>query len=362
MNTLHRLSRVRAVMKGKKIDAFLLTSPYNRRYLSHFSAKDPDITESSGSLLILPHEAILLTDGRYEVQARQETAGWRISIYKKGLSSALKEILKGQDIKRIACEPAYMTLKNQTLIKKALKGVELVPLDHKIEGMRTIKEEAELECIIKAISIAESVFEMAHDRLRPGVTEKEVAWWIVEALSLISEGPSFPPIVASGPNAALPHAVPTERAIQEGEPIIIDMGASFDGYCSDMTRTLFLGEPDYRVKKIYAVVRKAQLAAISSIREGMTCRDADAAAREIIQDEGYGDYFVHSLGHGVGLAVHEAPFLSSRSRKSLRAGMVTTVEPGIYIPEVGGVRLEQMVLIHKHKAVLLSQDRWFYDF
>lgn len=357
-----RLRRLRTVMKARGVDAFLVTSPYNRRYLSDFSAEDVGITESSGSLLILPHEAILLTDGRYELQAKTDAPGWHVVIYKKGLPSALKDILAGLSIKKMAYEPAYLSIKKYSQTQKALGSVELAPLEDSLEGMRAIKGKEELEVIAKAIACAESVFEMIYQRLRPGITEKEVAWWLIEGLSAISDGPSFPPIVASGPNSALPHAVPTEKVIQEGEPVIIDMGAKVDGYCSDMTRTVFLGEPNKKIKEIYSTVRKAQLAAISSIKEGMTSRDADAAARDVIRDAGFGDYFSHSLGHGIGLAVHEAPVLSYRSRKTLKSRMVTTVEPGIYIPEVGGVRLEQMVLIQKNRSVLLSQDKWFYDF
>jgi Xaa-Pro aminopeptidase len=168
--------------------------------------------------------------------------------------------------------------------------------------------------------------------------------------------------VASGPNAALPHAVPTDRPIQEGEPILIDMGARLGGYCSDMTRTIFLGEPRSSFKEVYAIVRKAQIAAQEALKAGLTGKQVDQVARDVIKDAGYGPRFVHSLGHGVGLAVHEAPTLSQQSRKMLRPGMVVTVEPGIYLPDQGGVRLENMALVEADGATILSKNDWFYEF
>ena len=177
------------------------------------------------------------------------------------------------------------------------------------------------------------------------------------------EGPSFPPIVASGPNAALPHAVPTDRVIQRGETVIIDMGARVEGYCSDMTRTIIPGgDPPEDVRRVYAAVKEAQAAAQKAIREGMTGREADKVARRVIDQAGFGKYFIHSLGHGVGLAVHEQPSLSPRARKKLRAGMVVTVEPGIYIKGLCGVRLENMGLVRPDGLELLSSGRWYYDF
>jgi len=227
--------------------------------------------------------------------------------------------------------------------------------------MRSVKDAAELEAINRAIRAAEDVFGQVHSEIRPGMTEKEIAWRILAGLFAVSEGPSFPPIVASGPNAALPHAVPTDRAVREGEPIIIDMGARVDGYCSDMTRTVFLGAPDPAMREIYRLVRTAQRAAEDALRAGITGREADRTAREIITTGGHGDRFIHALGHGVGLAVHESPRLSPRERRVLRPGMVVTVEPGIYLPGVGGVRLEDMVLIQEGGARVLSRNDWYYD-
>lgn len=357
-----RLRRVRAALAGRGLDGVLVTGPENRRYLSGFRAEDHDFDESSGALLILRREAMLLTDGRYEAQARQEAPGWPIVVYRQGLAPALKELISQARGRRLAFEPRYLAYEAYGRLKKALPDVELLSLEGRIEAMRAEKSPDEVVAIRKAIAVAEAIFDEVWQSLRPGVNEKEVAWRILEGLHKQGYGSSFPPIVASGPNAALPHAVPTNRRIREGEPVIIDMGAKVDGYCSDMTRTAFLGAPADPFRKVYSVVRKAQRAAQESLYAGVTGRRVDAVARRIIEKAGYGPFFAHSLGHGVGLAIHEAPSLSIRARRSLRPGMVVTVEPGIYLPGQGGVRLENMVLVEVDGATVLSQDRWYYEF
>jgi Xaa-Pro aminopeptidase len=357
-----RVKRARAVLRGRGLDAWLITSPHNRRYLSGFAADDADMSESAGALLILPREAILLTDGRYTAQADMETSGWRIVEYKKGLAGALKGLASGSDMHRVGYEPGFLTCERFDAIRKALEETEFLSLAGRIEVMRACKTAPELDAIQRAVSVAETVFEEVSEGVRPGMTERQVAWRIVEGLWNRAEGPSFPPIVASGPNSALPHAVPTDRVVREGEPIIIDMGARLAGYCSDMTRTVFLGEPGPVFKEIYGAVRRAQLAAQERLRAGLTGREVDSVARSAIAEAGYGPRFVHSLGHGVGLAVHEAPSLSPRSLRKLRSGMVVTVEPGIYLPGKGGVRLENMAVIEDRGTTVLNQDRWFYDF
>lgn len=357
-----RVRRIRAVLRGRGLDAWLVTSPHNRRYLSGFTADDADMSESAGALLILAHEAILLTDGRYTTQADMETLGWRIIEYKKGLARALKGLAGECTMRRVGYEPGFLTCRRFDAIKKALDETEFLSLAGRIEGMRACKTASELGVMRRAVSAAETVFDEVWEAIRPGMTERQVAWRIIEGLWNHAGGPSFPPIVASGPNSALPHAVPTDRVVREGEPIIIDMGARLAGYCSDMTRTVFLGEPRPVFKGLYRAVRSAQLAAQARLRAGLTGREIDSVARAVIAEAGYGPQFVHSLGHGVGLAVHEAPSLSPRYLKKLQSGMVVTVEPGIYLPGEGGVRLENMAVIEDHGITVLNQDRWFYDF
>jgi Xaa-Pro aminopeptidase len=278
------------------------------------------------------------------------------------MARSLKNLMLGCDAHNLAYEPDYLSCQRLDSIKKALPEIKLVPLGGRIETMRSIKSSSEIESLKKAILAAEKVLGGILKDIVPGMTEREIAWRILEGLWQYAEGPSFSPIVASGPNAALPHAVPTDRPIAEGEPILIDMGAKLGGYCSDMTRTVFLGEPKSPFGEIYAIVRNAQIAAQKAIRAGLTGRQVDRVARDVIMDAGYGPKFVHSLGHGVGLAVHEAPILSQRSRKKLRPGMVVTVEPGIYLPDQGGVRLENMVLVEADGVTILSKNDWFHEF
>ncbi len=314
--------------------------------------------ESAGAVLVLHNESILLTDGRYKLQAAQEAVGFRVFLYKKSMPDALKSLSYMGHLNTLGYEPKYMTCERFEAIRTALPDAELVPLSGRIEALRAIKSKDEIEAIENAVRVAEGVLSQAVSELRPGITEKALAWRILEGLYRESEGPSFPPIVASGPNSALPHAVPTERQIQEGEPIVIDMGARVRGYCSDMTRTVFLGKPADRVKEIYRIVRAAQETAQQAVAPGKSGREIDAVARGIIARAGYGQYFVHGLGHGVGLQVHEAPVLSPRSRRHLRAGMIATVEPGIYVPDLGGVRLENMVLVQESGNRVLNKLDW----
>jgi Xaa-Pro aminopeptidase len=240
--------------------------------------------------------------------------------------------------------------------------VKLHPLPGIIEDMREIKDRAELRTLGVAARMMSDILEALVAELRPGLTEKQVAWRIEDlAREAGAEGLSFPPIVASGLNGALPHAVPTDRRLRPGEPVVLDVGVRVDGYCSDMTRTVFLGEPKPRFRKIYRVVRQAQLAALKEIRAGVESTHPDAVARKVIQEAGFGEYFGHALGHGVGLATHERPRLSPLKPATLKPGMVVTVEPGIYLPGKGGVRLEEMVVVGEGGARVLTKDLCLYD-
>ncbi len=355
-----RIRALRAWLSAKGLDGILITSPYNRFYLSGFAAEDMGIEESAGALLLLRHQQILLTDGRYREQAKDEAEGWEIFIY-KGLAQGMKESLKGLTIKTLAYEPTFISCHSIESLKRALPGVKWVDSQGFLERKRALKGNDEISSMKGAIQVAEKVLMEASETMSPGMTEREIAAWIVHQLSIHSQGPSFPPIVASGPNAALPHAVPTGRKIRKGEPVIIDMGARYEGYCSDMTRTFFIGRPDPQMEEIYSVVRRAQKAAIAGCLPGRSGREVDRIARGIIEEAGYGRFFVHGTGHGVGLAVHEAPALSSRWRKRLRPGMVVTVEPGIYLPGKGGVRLEAMVLITEEDPVELTSQRGYLE-
>jgi Xaa-Pro aminopeptidase len=242
------------------------------------------------------------------------------------------------------------------------KNVELVPLTDLVEKMRLRKQSEEIEKIQKSVLLNEEVFQEVFKRLKPGMTEVEVALQIETTMRLKgAERPSFDTIVAGGPNGALPHAVPSNRPLKKGEPVVIDMGLILDGYCSDMTRTVVLGPPDSKTKKLFRLVRKAQKAGMAAIKAGVVAKDVDRAARQVIEKAGYGDKFGHGLGHGVGIAVHEPPSLNKRSRKKLKEGMVVTVEPGVYLPGWGGIRLENMVEVRADGCRNFNRDTTFLD-
>ncbi|OCC16480.1 Aminopeptidase [Dissulfuribacter thermophilus] len=362
MDYSRRRKTLSLALSKKKLGGFLATSPESRRYLSGFTAEDLGCKESSGILLVLRDEAYLFTDGRYDLQAKEETSGINIVVCKNGLHKAIAKILKHVNVKRIGFEASSINVRLFTKIKVTCKNIEFIEYDDLILTYRLQKEPEEIELIRRSVEVGELCFKKALSRLGPGMTEREASVIILENIYKYSEGPSFPPIVASGPNAALPHAIPQDRIIKENEPVIIDMGVKIEGYASDMTRTIFFGEPTDKFKEIYACVKEAKETAQKAIRAGMTGRDADHIARAKIKEHGFGNYFVHGLGHGVGLSVHEPPNLSPRYRRRLHTNSVVTVEPGIYIPGEGGVRLEDMVVIKEDGVELLGSGRWIYDF
>jgi Xaa-Pro aminopeptidase len=365
MTTEQLLARIRADLRRRRLDALLVTQPENRRYLSGYTAQDASIAESSGVLLIpAAGDPFLFTDSRYHLQALAEAAGFQVMLYPRGLLALLEKLLPRLAIRRLAFESHYILHTAALALMKtaATIEVEAVPVTALVERLRVEKSDEELAAIRRAVRLNEEVFREVFATLRPGRREREVALQIETLMRQKgAERPSFDTMVASGPNGALPHAIPSERELREGEPVVIDMGLVLAGYCSDMTRTVVLGEPDAKTAALFRLVRRAQLAAIERVRAGVVAREVDRAARQVIAAAGYGDYFGHGLGHGVGLAVHEAPGLNRRNRKQLRAGMVVTVEPGIYLPDWGGIRLENMVAVTASGHELLNTDTTFLD-
>ncbi len=359
------LDTIRARLQQRHLDALLVTQPENRRYLSGYTAHDSSIAESAGVLLIPAKGApLLLTDSRFALQAEREATGFTMRLYQRGLLALLKNLLPGLAIRRLGFEPHWMLYSTATALLKMTStlNIEAAPVGGLIETLRRCKSAREIEHIQAAVLLNEQVFQAVFATLRPGQTERQVADRIEQTMRQMgSEGPAFETIVGAGPNGALPHAVPSDRPLRRGEPIVIDMGLRLNGYCSDMTRTVVLGKPDDKSKEIIRIVRQAQQAATKVIRGGCTGREADRAARQVINAAGYGKYFGHGLGHGVGLAVHEAPPLNRRNRGQLTPGMVVTVEPGIYLPDWGGVRLENMVVVKTSGCELLNQDTTFLD-
>lgn len=359
------LSAIQNSLKRRKLDGLLITQPENRRYLSGYTATDSSISETSGVLLIpVKGTPFLLTDSRFELHAKEEAEGFDVVLYPKGMLALLKNLLPKLKIKRLGFESHYMLHSSAEKMSSALgkKNVELVPLTDLVEKMRLRKQSEEIEKIQKSVLLNEEVFQEVFKGLKPGMTEVEVALQIETTMRLKgAERPSFDTIVAGGPNGALPHAVPSNRPLQKGEPIVIDMGLVLDGYCSDMTRTVVLGTPDSKTKKLFRLVRKAQKAGMAAIKAGVIAKDVDRAARQVIETAGYGDKFGHGLGHGVGIAVHEPPSLNKRSRKKLKEGMVVTVEPGVYLPGWGGIRLENMVEVRADGCRNFNRDTTFLD-
>ncbi len=356
----NNIVKLQAYLRRRKIDGMLITEPSNRRYLSGYTAPDHGIQETSGVLLVPAKGApFLLTDSRFLLQAEEEASGYIIRQYKKGLFSLLQQILPALKIRSLAFESHYFLHSSALRMEKMAKKikVKLVPIVGRVEQMRVIKSEEEIKGLKKSQHLNERVFQLVYSTIEPGMSEIEIGLAMELTMrELGAEKPSFDTIVAFGTNAAKPHAVPTDRILQSGELVLIDMGLVLDGYCSDMTRTFIAGKPNETYLERLRVVRKAQLAGIKALRAGVICRDVDRAARKVKGNTGCGDFFGHGLGGGVGLAVHEAPSLTQRSRKKLRAGMVVTIEPGIYLPEWGGIRLENMAVVREDGCELLNED------
>jgi len=352
---IKRLRKLRTSIAEKGLDALLLSQPENLRYLSGF-------TGSSGWLLISGQNAILATDFRYVEQAKGESPDFEIIQTKQELREWLPGLVSDLGWHKLGFEANFISYDSSHKLSEAIKtrqvNLELVPTIGIVEQLRSIKEPGELGFITKAVELVDAVFEQTKAIIRPGITEKEAAWEIEKILRQEgSEGIPFEIIVASGSNSALPHARPAEKIICSGEPVLIDMGARINGYCSDFSRTLFLGETDKSLQEIYNIVLKAQATAVERIESGMDASQADRLARSVVEQAGYGDAFGHGLGHGVGLAIHEFPTLSPRSSDSLADGMVFTIEPGIYLAGKGGVRIEDMVVLKNGKAKVLTKAR-----
>jgi len=350
-----RISKLRQRLAEKEIEAFLVSRPENRYYLSGFDG-------SAGFLLITPQKEILATDFRYLEQARKQATEYEVFQTKGDLENWLPELTSGLGFKKLGFEAEHVSFTMHRRLNNILcsskPNLRLVPLDGLVESLRAIKEPEEIELITKAVAISDAAVEYIVDNIQAGMTELEVAWELEKYLhDNGSQSIPFNIIVASGANAALPHAKPSERKIQNGEPVVIDLGARVEGYSSDLSRTICPGEPDDILKKVYNSVLRAQLAAIAGIKDDMTGKQADALARESIEKDGYGDSFGHSLGHGIGLETHELPCLSPYSKERLCNGMVFTIEPGIYISGWGGVRIEDAVVMENGRVRVLSQAK-----
>ncbi|KGE17984.1 M24 family metallopeptidase [Paenibacillus wynnii] len=346
----NRVSKLRKVLQARGLDAMLITSGINRRYLSGF-------TGSSGYVLITAEESYLLTDFRYRTQAAEQAAGLTIVEHGPKFIDTVRELLPSGGKVRVGFEQDDVTFSAYTAYAEALKPAELVPVSKAVEDLRMIKDAEELAVMGRAADLADDTFHHILNVLKPGMTERDVD--LEMEFYMRTHGAtssSFDTIVASGERSAMPHGVASSRVILGDEFVTFDFGALLDGYCSDLTRTVALGTPNPKLKEIYDIVLEAQLHALAHIKPGMTGRECDALARDIITRYGYGDQFGHSTGHGLGMEVHEWPRLSKLSDDILQPGMVVTVEPGIYLPGIGGVRIEDDVVVTESGISLLTHS------
>ena len=355
----NRIERIRKAIFDNNLDAFLVLIEENRRYLSGFTGEDTQFDESAGVLLITANELILATDSRFELQAANQAPWFEIICYQEGLIKLLPDLLKRLQPQRLGLESIRLSYsqyqKMVAQLNTANLKIELVATENLVENLRVIKDDVEIESTKQALALAESVFSSFAKTIAPGMTEKEAAWSMEKGMREAgAEALSFPTIVASGPNSALPHAIPGEREFKAGEPLLFDWGARLNGYCSDISRTLIIGNPDATFQKVFETVLEAQQKAIKSIQPGMSSKSVDEIARRHIDKMGFKDKFGHGLGHGTGLAVHEAPRLSPLKDTPLEPGMMFTVEPGIYLAEWGGVRLENMVVVREDGVEVLN--------
>lgn len=335
----NRLNRLRTKMKEKGLDAVLVTSKTNIRYFSDFTSED-------ATLVITDKSASLLTDFRYTIQAKEQTKG-RLDIHEVGRGNSLEVtygLLDAEGCKNVGFEDEAVSYATYERLYDPAR--ELVPFSADMNRLRIIKSADEVESMQAAQAIADKAFIELLNTIHSGMTEKRVAAELLYICAKLgSEGPSFDPIVGSGPNGAMCHAVPSERVLQKGDLVVLDFGCIKNGYCSDMTRTFAVGDIDDFDKRIYDIVLEAQLRALNALKSGITGKELDNVARSYIASKGYGDCFGHSLGHGFGLQVHEAPMASMASTDIFQAGMTITVEPGIYIEGKCGVRIEDCCVV-----------------
>jgi Xaa-Pro aminopeptidase len=352
-----RLQRLRSAIAGAQAEAALISHPTNRRYFSGFPAGDHAPDESSGVLLVTHNLATLFTSStnlpwaagtvRPSVNARPWSRPWQ---------NHVGEQIRELGLRRVGFEDVALTVADHAVISAAAgNDVEFVPLGDAVHAIRSTKDPDEIKRIAEAARITDEAFAETTAQLQAGITERELAWNLEQAMHRLgATGVGFPIIVAAGPHGARPHHDPTSRTIAEGEPVVIDMGAQVDGYSADLTRTIVIGQADSTFRERYASVLEAQLAALSGIRPGMTGREADAIARDGLARSGLREAFVHGLGHGVGLLVHESPSLGTTSTDVLQPGQIVTIEPGIYEDGWGGIRIEDLCVVTDSGLEVLS--------
>ncbi|MFC2068105.1 M24 family metallopeptidase [Chloroflexota bacterium] len=352
MNQVNRLEKLRKKLPEHEIDAIIVSNPENRYYLSGFYS-------SAGLLLISSKVAILATDFRYSEQAKARAATYDIIQIAGDMVDWFPELIGGLGLKKLGFEAGHLThalyREFTSVLRKINSSIKLVATSGLVECLRAIKESEEIDLITQAVAISDNAFSYIESITHVGMKEEELAWELEKYMRENgSQALPFDIIVASGLNAAFPHAKPSRRALSLGDPVVIDIGAKIEGYCSDLSRTICLGKSDEKFNKIYDTILGAQMGVMAMIREGMMGGEVDQLARIIIEQAGYGKAFGHGLGHGIGLTPHEMPWLGPNSVDVLTSGMVITIEPGIYLNGWGGVRIEDVVVVENGKIRVIS--------
>ncbi len=350
-----RLDRMLALLDERGLDAALITSYPNRFYLSGFTM---DGTAASAGFVLVDREAIT-------VCTNANNTGWAAANARPGVlveqverpwETWFAERSQRSGWRTVGFEDSDLTVASYQALRAAAPNLELSPLGDSVARLRAVKDAEELELITRAIHLNDEVFVTATKGLEAGTTERELAWRIDRTMrDLGGDGNGFTTIVAAGPHAASPHHEPTDRPIEAGEPVIIDMGVRVGGYLSDLTRTIWVGEPSPSLRSVYNVVYEANAAALAGIRPGKTSEENDRTGREVIEAAGHGDQFVHGLGHGIGIQIHEAPFMGRTHNYDFPVGAVITIEPGIYIPDWGGVRIEDVGVLEADGLRVLTR-------
>ncbi|MEG2539831.1 MAG: Xaa-Pro peptidase family protein [Clostridium sp.] len=345
-----RLSNFRSKLLSKNIDGALIASDFNRNYLTGF-------TGDESYILITQDKAYFITDSRYTLQAKNEVKGYQILEYKHPITNILEELIKENNIRTLGIEEEHITLKTYEAYKNKFNTISLVYLEGIVDELRIVKDEYEIEQIAKAAAIADKAFAHILTFIKEGIKEVEVAIELERFMKMQGASSlSFSTIVASGERSALPHGVASDKVIENGDFVTLDFGCIYNGYCSDMTRTIVVGKASDKQREIYNLVLKANEEALKNIKPGIKCLELDKVARDIIIEGGYGECFGHGLGHGLGREIHEEPRVSPKGETILEEGMVITDEPGIYIEGFGGVRIEDLIVVTKDGYRVLSSS------
>jgi Xaa-Pro aminopeptidase len=348
--TIERVERARAVMQERELDAILVSNPHSRRYLTGYTGDDHPPDETAGILLILRDRARMFASSNNVDWAQSEAPHIAVSAWGYPWTNTEAEAIAEEGAKNVGFEEEALSVGEfQRLTEAAGETVVWTPLAGVVERLRVIKDDVEIELLAEACRITDAAFAAGESALKAGMTEMELVAILDDAMRANGgDGPGFSTIVASGPHAARPHHAPGNRQIEPGEPVIIDMGAEYRGYRADLTRTICVGKPTSELISVYTTVLDAHEAVLAAIRSGVSGKDVDEVARALFRAAGHGDHFIHGLGHGVGLRIHEAPSAGPRSNDVLTSGMTLTVEPGLYIPGWGGVRIEDFVVIENN--------------